>query len=541
MKLALAQINTTVGDLNGNAEKVLQYCKKAFTKKASLVIFPELTLTGYPPLDLLESQDFILREQEVRENLAKTIPKELGLLIGGPKQNQDHGKPLYNAAYLYEDGRCMGVRCKQLLPTYDVFDERRYFEPEIAPQTLKWRGINLAIHICEDLWNVHDQRRKPYANDPISILSEQSPDLFINLCASPFAINKQQDRYALIKLVVQRYGKPYVFTNLVGANTDQIFDGRSCVMQDGHVLEAPAFKQALLTWDLDQPPTLDPIAMKPMEQVMGALTLGIRDYIVKSNLPKKTYIGLSGGIDSAVTATLAVQALGSNAVTGVAMPSMYSSKGAWEDAQDLANNLNIKLIQLPIEQLVQSFELGLQGVFHNCATDVTEENIQARIRGTLLMALANKFGGIVLATGNKSELAVGYATLYGDMNGGLSVLGDLYKTEVYELARHINASKPVIPQSSINKPPSAELRPDQKDTDSLPPYDVLDSILVEYIERQKSMTEIIKQLNYSEDLVRSTVAKVHHSEYKRHQSSPVLRLREKAFGSGRRQPVVKRN
>jgi len=541
MKIALAQINTIVGDVNGNAAKVLQYCEEAFAKGAALVIFPELTLLGYPPLDLLESREFVLQEQRVRENLADTIPRELGLLLGGLMQNQYHGKPLYNAAYLYENGDCLGVRCKQLLPTYDVFDERRYFEPETNPTILHWRGIKLGVHICEDLWNVQHQSQKPYIDDPVSTLASQSPDLFINLCASPFGIDKQNERHALMQIVVQRYDKPYIFTNLVGANTDQIFDGRSCVRQGNHVLEAPAFQEALLIWDMDSPfPKTDPVAMPPMKQVQGALTLGIRDYIKKSNLRMGVYIGLSGGIDSAVTAALAVQALGSEEVIGVAMPSIYSSEGSLRDAQSLATNLNIELIELPIEGIVQSFEKTLRNEFQHTFQDSTEENIQARIRGMLLMALANKFHRIVLATGNKSELAMGYATLYGDMNGALSVLGDLYKTEVYELAHHINRSSSVIPKSSITKPPSAELSPNQKDLDTLPPYGILDSILVEYIEKQKSIPEICEKFNHSDDsLVRSVVSRLNRSEFKRNQAPPVLRLREKAFGSGRRQPLVK--
>ncbi len=539
MKFALAQINTTVGDIEGNGSKVLIYSEKAADKGASLVIFPELTLTGYPALDLLESRDLVELEQEVRENIAAAIPKGLGLLMGGLAQNHGHGKPLYNAAYLYENGHRIGMCCKQLLPTYDVFDERRYFEPETTPTIVHWRGIKLGIHICEDLWNVRDQTQKPYKEDPVSTLAEQSPDVFINLCASPFAIDKHQQRHALMEIVVQQYGKPYVFTNLVGANTDLIFDGRSCIMQGHHIIEASAFKEALLTWDLNSPTTSILVDTPPMKQVLGALTLGIRDYVEKSKLRKTVFIGLSGGIDSAVTAALAVQALGAESVIGVAMPSVYSSKGAWEDAQSLADNLNIRIMKLPIMNIVHSFEHTLRDAFERYPEDITEENIQARIRGVLLMALANKFQGIVLATGNKSELATGYATLYGDMNGALSVLGDLYKTEVYELAHQINAVSSVIPKSSINKPPSAELGPDQKDTDSIPPYGILDRILIEYIEKQKSLPEIIDHLGYDERLISSIVHRVDRYEYKRHQAPPVLRLREKAFGSGRRQPVVK--
>jgi len=541
MKLALAQINTIVGDLNGNADKVLQYCRKAQSKGASLVIFPELTLTGYPPLDLLESRDFVEREQQVRETLAEQVPADLGLLIGALAPNPGHGKPLYNAAYLYENGQCIGVRHKQLLPTYDVFDERRYFEPEITPTILRWRGMNLGVHICEDLWNIRNHIHKLYADDPVSTLARQSPDLFINLCASPFAIDKHHERRELVETVVHRYGRPYIFTNLVGANTDLVFDGRSCVMHNGHILEAPAFDEALLIWDLDHPPVSDPIPSPPMEQILGALTLGIRDYVSKSNLSGKVYIGLSGGIDSAVTAALAVHALGSDNVIGVAMPSEYSSEGSLTDASDLASNLGIEFHQIPIHDVVHSFDTTLEKLFEDTYVDITEENIQARVRGTLLMALANKFGGIVLATGNKSELAMGYATLYGDMNGGLAVLGDLYKTEVYELAHLLNASRIVIPESSITKEPSAELSPDQKDLDTLPPYPILDAVLKLYLEEQKCPAEIANHLGYFENLVFSITYAVDRYEFKRQQAAPVIRLRKKAFGSGRRKPVVGRH
>jgi len=539
MKIALAQINTRVGDLEGNAEKVLQYCEKAHIQGADLVVFPELTLPGYPPLDLLEFPDFIIREREVREQIAVRIPKEIGMLMGGIARHEGHGKPLCNAAYLYEGGQCVGIRCKQLLPTYDVFDERRYFESETAPKILPWRGLKLGVHICEDLWNVRDLDQKPYEQNPILSLAQQAPDLFINLCASPFAIDKHHERHALIQNVVSHHHLPYIFTNLVGANTDIIFDGRSCVVDNGKTLEAPAFKESLLIWELDSPIVSGLIPTSPMEQVLEALTLGIHDYLVKSNLPKKVYLGLSGGIDSAVTAALAVRALGPESVIGIAMPSVYSSQGSLEDAQQLASNLGIDLLHLPIHQLVQSFDSTLQDLFQATPQGIAEENIQARIRGTLLMALANKFGGIVLATGNKSELAMGYATLYGDMNGGLGVLGDLYKTEVYELAHLINQSDSMIPESTLTKPPSAELRPNQIDSDSLPEYPVLDAILKECIEKQKNVKEIAESLDFSGDLVRSITKTVNQNDYKRQQAAPILRLREKAFGSGRRIPVVK--
>lgn len=540
MKLALAQINTIVGDLRGNAIKVSDYCRKARDLGASLVVFPELTLTGYPPLDLLESEDFVVREQKIRENLAQTLPADLGVLLGGLARNPGHGKPLHNAAYLYENGDCAGVCHKQLLPTYDVFDEQRYFAPDTDPTVLHWRGLKLGVHICEDLWNVRESSRQPYTHDPIATLASQSPDLFINLCASPFAIDKHLDRYALMETVWQRYGRPYVFTNLVGANTDLIFDGRSCVIQNGQVLEAAPFEETLLTWDSSSLSGSKPISTSPTQQVWEALKLGILDYVEKTGIFKQVFIGLSGGIDSAVTAALAVQALGPKRVVGVAMPSAYSSSGSLEDASQLASNLGIELRTIPIHKVVHAFNNAVKDQFSGLGAGVAEENIQARTRGILLMAFANKFNGLVLATGNKSELATGYATLYGDMNGGLAVLGDLYKTEVYELARLINASGEIIPESSINKPPSAELRPNQVDQDSLPPYGVLDKVLKGYIERRQSMDEIIAQTGYSKALVEPIMLMVDRTEYKRKQAAPVLRLRRKAFGSGRKEPIVAR-
>ena len=540
MKLALAQINTVVGDLRGNSDKILHYSEKAHARGADLVVFPELTFTGYPPIDLLESRDFVTRERQHRQKLVKLLPRGLGVLVGGLALHKGHGKPLHNAAYLYEDGHCVGVYHKQLLPTYDVFDELRYFAPGSSPTILRWRGLNLGVHVCEDLWNVHDLDRKPYSHDPVSILATQSPDIFINLCASPFAIDKHLERYALMETVRQKYGRPYVFTNLVGANTDLIFDGRSCVMHGGNVLEAPAFEEALLEWDTEKTPKSKTVFIPARKQVREALTLGIRDYMNKTGIQREVIIGLSGGIDSAVTATLAVRALGPERVIGVSMPSNFSSKGSKDDAKHLASNLGINLITIPIQPLMDAFNDALRKPFENYDQDVTEENIQARIRGTLVMAFANKYGGMVLATGNKSELAMGYATLYGDMSGGLAVLGDLYKTEVYELAKLLNRPKRIIPESTMRKPPSAELSPGQKDLDSLPPYDILDRILKQYIEQLMSVEETAEFLDYDEDLVQEIVRQVNWTEFKRRQAAPVLRLRPKAFGSGRREPIVAR-
>ncbi len=541
MKLALAQINTIVGDLEGNSDKVLHYAEQAYARKADLVVFPELTLPGYPPMDLLEFSDFAAREQEERKRLARRLPKGLGMLIGGLAHHSRHGKPLHNAAYLYENGLCLGVCHKQLLPAYDVFDERRYFMPGSPPEVLHWRGLKLGVHICEDLWNVRDLHQKPYPDDPVATLAAQSPDIFINLCASPFAIDKHLERYELMETVHQKYGRPYAFANLVGANTDLIFDGRSCIMIGGKIREAPAFEETLLHWDMEKLPRSNFISTPPMKQVREALTLGIRDYMDKSRIHNEVIIGLSGGIDSAVTAALAVRALGPERVVGISMPSGFSSEGSKVDAKKLASTLGIRMRTIPIQRLMNSFDHALRKPFQNYFRDVTEDNIQARIRGTLLMAFANKYMGMVLATGNKSELAMGYATLYGDMNGGLAVLGDLYKTEVYELAKLLNRPKRIIPASTMRKPPSAELHPGQKDLDSLPPYSILDRILKLCIDQQMSVDEANRALGYDdESLIRWVLHRVNRNEFKRKQAAPVLRLRPNAFGSGRRQPIAAR-
>ena len=558
MKIALAQTNPIVGDLSGNCSKVITAAREAHKSGADLVVFPELTLTGYPPEDLLEDAGFVGAEADARRYIASNLPENLGCVVGGLSKNiQKPGKPLYNAAFLYENGQLVGEIHKSLLPTYDIFDERRHFEPAQERRLIAWRGHRLGLHICEDLWNVNGDLQNLYRADPIGDLAAQGADILINICASPFSDNKRREREALISTTWDRHRLPYVFVNQVGANTDLIFDGRSCVRDEHGWTYLPAFEEALMVWDLSSKtaatsplaavsnssrhnPVLAQNPSSELELLRDALTLGIRDYFHKTGAFKCVFIGLSGGIDSAVTCALAVRALGSEQVVGVAMPSIYSSEGSLRDATALAEQLGIRLLKIPIHDAVQAFGSALSEAFEATDPGIAEENIQARIRGTLLMALANKFDGIVLNTGNKSELSMGYATLYGDMNGALGVLGDVYKMDVYALANLLNADGPCVPQSTITKPPSAELRPDQTDQASLPPYDVLDHVLRRFIEHRESAATIANQSGLDVKLVQTITQQVDRNDYKRRQAPPSLRVGVKAFGTGRRLPIVKR-
>ncbi|MDE2833172.1 MAG: NAD+ synthase [Bacteroidota bacterium] len=555
MTVALAQINPVVGDLHGNCTRVLSAARQAGALGADLVVFPELTLTGYPPDDLLEDSAFVRGESDARRYIAQSLPGSLGCIVGGLAPNPGRpGKPLHNAAYLYENGCEVAQIHKSLLPTYDVFDERRYFEPARECRIVVWRDLRLGLHICEDLWNADGGLRNLYRVDPVGELAAQGADLLINICASPFSDNKHQEREALIDAVRDRYSIPYVFVNQVGANTDLIFDGRSCIADTRGRMYLPAFEEGLMIWQRDtqtgiayplerngpgQPPRSERDRPSEMELLRDALTLGIRDYFRKTAAFRCVFIGVSGGIDSAVTCALAVRALGADQVIGVAMPSRYSSEGSVTDAEALAQNLGIQLMTLPIDDIVGAFDSALLKTFEDTPPGTAEENVQARARGTLLMALANKFSGIVLNTGNKSELSMGYATLYGDMNGALGVLGDVYKTEVYALAQLLNRDGPCIPPATITKPPSAELRPDQTDQDSLPPYDVLDSVLQRLIEQRKSAAAIADETGIDRKLAEDICRQVDLNDYKRHQAPPSLRVSVKAFGVGRRLPVVK--
>lgn len=551
MKIALAQINPTVGDLSGNRHKIVAFSRRAADAGAELVIFPELCVTGYPPLDLLNNQVFLKRVSIAIDQICADVPTHLGVLIGAPTARTSRtGKKLINSALLIENGKISGTVGKRLLPSYDVFDEYRYFEPAQSQPVLTFRGLRLGVHICEDMWNVEDYGTyHVYDSDPLADLYDAGIDLFVNVSASPFSYGKHDLRNRILKEIGERFDTPFLLVNQVGANTEVVFDGDSRVHDKTGdlVLCAPSFEESLLIWDSRSKgitvPTPKPESSpenRDISDIHDALVMGIRDYFRKTGAFSKVLIGLSGGIDSAVTCALAVEALGSNKVVGVTLPSLYSSSGSVDDSVALAGNLQIVCHSISIRPAVDAFSKMLDDVFENSVSGLTEENIQARTRGVVLMALSNKFGYLLLTTGNKSELSMGYATLYGDMSGGLAVLSDVFKMQVYELARYINERKPVpvIPENSITKPPSAELAPDQKDEDSLPPYPVLDEILRRYIERGEDVEAIVNGTGFDSGLVRDILSTVDRNEYKRRQAPPGLRVSGKAFGIGRRLPIV---
>ena len=551
MKLALAQINPVIGDLRHNAEVMLENVRAAHEFGADLIVFPELSTTGYPPQDLLENDYFIEAVDAMVDHIAREAPAGIGILLGAPtRRHSSTGKPLQNSAILLEDGHRVATVAKTLLPTYDVFDEYRYFHPAETRKTVEWRGVKLGIFICEDMWNaayslqstVVDYHR--YDVDPVTDLVEDGADILINLSASPFSIGKHERRNALLADICGRHGVPFVLVNQVGANTDIIYDGDSRVhAADGTRLKcAPSFEERLMMWDWDADVAPCRRRHEDTEDLCNALTLGIRDYFHKTGIFSKAVIGLSGGIDSAVVCALAVRALGPEKVVGVTMPSKYSSAGSVDDSRILAENYGIDFLNIPIVDAVAAFEGMLSDAFAEVEPDVTEENIQSRTRGVTLMALSNKFNYLLLSTGNKSEVAVGYVTLYGDTNGGLAVLSDVYKQQVYDLARFINqeAGQELIPESTITKPPSAELRPDQLDADSLPPYEVLDEILRLYIEERFERDAIVNNIGFDAAIVSRVLRLVDNNEYKRRQTPPGLRVTNKAFGSGRRLPIVMR-
>ena len=546
MKIALAQINPTVGDLDGNRQRILDHARQAHRRGADLVVFPELCVTGYPPQDLLENPFFVDAVQRTVDDIAAEAPADLGVLIGAPVPNPDAvGNHLYNAALLYEGGTLQAEVHKTLLPTYDIFDEHRYFEPADERRVIEWRGLRIGLHVCEDMWNVDQQAvHHLYETDPVCELAAQGVDLFLNISASPFSIGKHHVRNRLVENICAEHERPFLLCNQVGANTEIIFDGDSRVhAADGtRLLCAASFEEDLLVWDTEADAAPCPMERDDVADLHDALTLGIRDYFEKTGIFDKALVGLSGGIDSAVTCALATNALGSERVVGVTMPSTISSDGSVTDSEALADNLGIAFKEIPIQRAVDAFDVMLAPHFEGTEPGVAEENIQSRARGLTLMALSNKFGHLLLATGNKSEMAVGYVTLYGDTNGGVAVLSDVLKTRVYELARHINerAGRPVIPQNTIDKPPSAELREGQRDTDSLPPYEVLDAILARYIEEKKELDTIVDETGFDDGTVREVLRMVDRNEYKRRQAPPGLRVSDKAFGIGRRMPIVMR-
>jgi len=539
MKIALAQINTTVGDLAGNEEKILAAYHRAVTAGVDLVVFPELATTGYPPRDLLLRPRFVDENLAVLDRLAAAAGKT-GMMVGYVGRNpRDPGRAVTNSVGLLLEGRLAASRTKTLLPTYDVFDEDRYFEPATENAPVQFKDTKTGLTICEDVWNDEDywdERR--YRRNPAAELAKAGAKILLNSSASPWHLGENRARRGMLSQLSAKTHCPVVYCNLVGGNDELIFDGGSLVFDaQGRLLaQGKRFEEDLLVVDLDAATPIDPPEPPEEEQVFRALTLGLRDYLVKCGF-KSAVLGLSGGIDSAVTACIAVAALGKERVHGVSLPSEFSSPGSLEDARTLAQNLGIHHEVIPIQPPFTAVKAQLRGVFAGRPEDTTEENIQARLRGVVLMALSNKFGSLLLTTGNKSELAVGYCTLYGDMCGGLAVIADVPKTLIYRIARWINRERELIPEASITKPPSAELRPGQTDQDSLPPYEVLDQILEEYVVRLKTPAEIIAA-GIPETEVRRVVRLIDLSEYKRRQAAPGLKVTTKAFGIGRRIPIA---
>ncbi|MBL4754758.1 MAG: NAD+ synthase [Flavobacteriales bacterium] len=538
MKVAIAQLNYHIGNFESNIAKVISAINEAKEQSADLIVFAELSICGYPPRDFLEFNDFIDACEEGIEQIAGECTG-IAAVIGAPSRNTSvKGKALFNSAYFLADGAVQSIHHKWLLPTYDIFDEYRYFEPGSACQIIEYKKTKIALTVCEDLWNVGDS--PIYSSAPMDAMVEKSPDLIINISASPFSHNHREDRVDAFKENAQRYNLPIIFVNHVGAQTELIFDGGSFVMNSSGELikELNYFNEDQVyihTDDLNAKRIVQNGAGK-LERMHDALILGIKDYFGKSGLTT-AILGLSGGIDSAVTLALATRALGKEQVRAVLLPSRYSSGHSVDDAKSLVEHLGCYSKIINIEDITMSVEATLAPHFKGKKPDITEENIQARTRGLLLMALANKFGYVLLNTSNKSEAAVGYGTLYGDMAGGLSVLGDVYKTDVYALAHFINRDEEIIPLNTITKPPSAELRPDQKDSDSLPEYDVLDQILEQYIEKRLGPNEII-EAGYDPELVARILKLVNANEFKRYQTAPTLRVSSKAFGMGRRMPIV---
>ena len=541
MRIALAQLNTTVGDIAGNEALVLEAYRRGVEAQVELVLTPELSLTGYPPRDLLLRESFIRANQAALERLAAAVG-EVGLIVGFVGENPVRpGRPLTNAAALLHRGRVVAIRTKTLLPTYDVFDEDRYFAPASENAVIHWEGRRLGLTICEDIWNDAEfgvQRR--YRPDPAAALVASGAQILINLSASPWQLGKEQRRSALLRSLARRHQVPVVYCNLVGGNDELVFDGRSLAFNSagGCLGEAAHFSSDFLIVDTeasgDRP--LAPVADEAL--LHDALVLGMRDYVGKCGF-RSVVLGLSGGIDSALVAALAVDALGAENVRGLALPTEFSSAGSIDDARSLAENLGIRFDVVPIQGSFEALKRQMEPLFEGRPEDTAEENLQARLRGVTLMAMSNKFGSLLLTTGNKSELAVGYCTLYGDMCGGLAVISDLPKTWVYRVSRWMNRDREIIPSSSITKAPSAELRPNQTDQDSLPPYEVLDAILEAYVVEDRPAAEIIAA-GFSEADVRRVVRLIDLSEYKRRQAAPGLKVTSRAFGVGRRQPVAQR-
>ena len=541
MKIAIAQINTTVGDFSGNSDKIINSWLQADELGAEIVVFPELALCGYPPRDLLLKKNFLIENELQMERLTKKGGKAVAV-VGFASQNKNgSGRPAHNSAAVIKSSKIIAIRHKSLLPTYDVFDEDRYFEPANNIEPVEVLNKKIGITICEDIWNddvfIHDRK---YDRKPADELAAAGADLLLNLSASPWSLGKEHSRHVLLSQLAAKHCLPIVYCNLVGGNDELVFDGGSQYYNKHGVLGANAamFSEDLVIVDTE---TIEPKSNNTEQdnaKIFNALSLGVKDYLHKCGF-ESAVIGLSGGIDSAVTAAIAVEALGPNNVRGVAMPSQYSSQGSLEDAERLAKALKIQYDVVPIEPIFEQLKAQLETIFKQKKEDTTEENMQARIRGNILMSMSNKFGSLLLTTGNKSELAVGYCTLYGDMCGGLAVISDLPKTKVYSLARWINRKQEIIPEATITKPPSAELRPDQIDQDSLPDYEVLDDILESYIVNGSDLESIISS-GHDPAIVQRIIQLINNNEYKRRQAAPGIKITSKAFGVGRRIPVAKR-
>ncbi len=544
MKIALAQINTTVGDFSGNAKRILNFAGRAREQGANLVVFPELALCGYPPRDLVERPDFVERCESELKRLAERLPSVPALVGYVRRSGTGQGKAVSDAAALLADGRIVADYAKILLPFYDVFDESRYFEPGGGPVVHALAGERLGITVCEDAWNDKNfWKHQLYPRDPVEESVRAGATTILNIAASPYAHGKTHLRHNMLQAVARERNVPVVYVNLVGGNDSLVFDGSSLAFDAVGRLcaRAKSFEEDLVFFDTSG--AEEDLHSEPASEIEGvykALVLGTHDYVAKCGF-REAIVGLSGGIDSSLVAALAARSLGPENVHGISMPGPYSSPGSMSDAEALARNLGIHFCVVPITAIFESYLASLDPAFAGRPRDVTEENIQARIRGNILMALSNKLGALVLSTGNKSELAVGYCTLYGDMAGGLAVIADVPKTMVYEIARYINAqaaAAPPIPKASLEKPPSAELRPNQTDQDTLPPYDVLDAILRAHIEENSSAREIVERFGFNSELVRQILRRVANAEYKRQQAAPALKVTAKAFGIGRRLPIA---
>lgn len=536
MKIALAQLNIHVGNFEQNKAKIIAAIGQAEAQGAEIVLFSELSVCGYPSRDFLEFDHYIqLCESSVLEIAAHT--KNIAAVVGAPARNPvKEGKDLYNAAYFLYDGKIQQVIHKTLLPTYDVFDEYRYFEPNKEFKTVQFKGQKIAVTVCEDIWNVGNDNPL-YTVCPLDELRNEQPDFILNLSASPFSYKQHEERTKVIQANCQRYGIPMVYVNQIGAQTELIFDGGSIVADaQGNVVKRLSFfEEALEIVDTNDLAKANIAVPSEIERIHDALVLGIKDYFAKLGFTKAV-LGLSGGVDSALVLYLAVQALGKDNVLSVLLPSHFSSSHSVDDSLALVKNLGSPHEVIAIEDCFQQYLTTLKPQFKDLPFGIAEENIQARVRGTLLMAMSNKFGYILLNTTNKSEAAVGYGTLYGDMCGGLAVLGDVYKTQIYDLCKFINRDKEIIPEHILTKAPSAELRPNQKDSDSLPDYDILDKVLFQYIEQRKGPVELVA-MGFDDALVKRVLRMVNMNEWKRFQAAPILRVSPKAFGMGRRMPI----